>query len=513
VDSASLASSRSYKHPLFSVLLPFGFIWLVAACLRAALPVALQRLPAVYPLLLLVAALSETAVGNYLVSRKAHGILPRLRELIVLLLFSYLFVKLVNGDLFRGDWSLARLDVVLPLLFAGVEWILSFVIHSALRDRELLLALVVDRERGELRESFRNMGTEAIDALAGMVRVRRLIVTFQVLGFLALFVVGIARPQSVSGGLAALALAHFALGCVFFFTITGYMESQALMGEGFVVSRRIVSRRATFAAALCLVACLALIPAVGRDPPLPSSYLQAFVAWLQRILTLPEPRGAREAQENEQRATDLGMDQQALDLAALGESGQVNEALQRLIKIIILVLVIGAPGAAIVILLVAPLFRRREEKLHPLRALRRWLAGATRALAQAARNLAAALRHRPRGTGPRKTLREVFFGTARADEGPTGEGRAGFFQRLGLSREVRTFVKIIRWGERRGVRYERSLGPREYAGSLGSQIPGVRAEIDRLAALLEELLFSGREIGRQRTEEYFETARLVLRYR
>jgi hypothetical protein len=177
------------------------------------------------------------------------------------------------------------------------------------------------------------------------------------------------------------------------------------------------------------------------------------------------------------------------------------------------VLVVGVPGAAIVIALIAPLFRKREEKLHPLRALRRWLAGATRALAQAARNLAAALRQRPRGTGGRRTLREMLFGAARADEGRAAEGRGGFFQRLGLSREVRTFVKIIRWGERRGVHYHRSLGPREYAGSLGSHVPGVRAELDRLAALLEELLFSGREMERQRTEEYFEAARLVLRSR
>src|SRR5512136_2817182 len=100
MDEATLRSYRSFRHPLFSVLLPFGFVWLVFSCLRAAVP-ALGRIPGVYPVLLLVATLSETAVSGYLTARKAQGILPRLRELVLLLLFSLVFLKLVSGDVFR----------------------------------------------------------------------------------------------------------------------------------------------------------------------------------------------------------------------------------------------------------------------------------------------------------------------------------------------------------------------------------------------------------------------------
>ena len=82
-----------------------------------------------------------------------------------------------------------------------------------------------------------------------------------------------------------------------------------------------------------------------------------------------------------------------------------------------------------------------------------------------------------------------------------------------MSREIKTFVKVIRWGERRGVEYRRSLGPGEYAVSLGTSAPEVSGELVRLADILEELLFSGREIAPRRTEEYFEAARLVLRHR
>ncbi len=512
MDEATLGSYRSFKHPLFSVFVPFGVVWLVTWCLRAAIP-ALRVIPGVYPLLLLIASLSETAVSNYLVTKRAQGILPRLRELIVLLFFSFFFLKLVNGDIFRGDWTLARLDIVLAILLLAIEWLLSIVIHMALRERELLLALVTGKDRNELKECFREMGTEASNSLAGLSRVRRLIVVFQALAFLGLFFLAIARPEAVSPGIGLLALVHFAAGVVFFFSVTGYMEQQALMGEGFLVTRRISGRRAGFAAALSLVACLALIPLVGRDAPLPSSYLQDFMLWLQRITTLPERKGPIDYDARDVKSPDLQLEDQSKALTGLGEGGKDNEALQRLFRILILVLVAGGPAVVVLVLLVAPLFRKREEKLHPVRALRSWLTRAIRALAQGARNFATALRYRPRGSVERKSLREILFGRAQADEGRQADGRAGFFQRLGLSREIKTFVKVIRWGERRGVRYLRCLGPREYAGSLGSSVPEVRTELERLADIFEELLFSGRELAAQRSAEYFEAARLVLRHR
>jgi hypothetical protein len=512
MDEAALGSFRSFKHPLFSVLVPFSFVWLATWYLRAAFP-ALNAIPRVFPALLLIAALSETAVGNYLVSRKALGILPRMRELVVVTLFAYLFLKLVNGDLFRGDWSLARFDVVTAIVLTDVEWVLSIVIHSALRERELLLSLVVGKDRKMLKECFRDMGAEASNSLAGMTRVRRLLIVFQALAFVGLFVLGLAKPQAISPGIAVMALAHFAGGIIFFFTVTGYMERQALMGEGFTMSPRISSRRTTFAVALCLASCLVLIPLVGRDAPLPPSYLQSFLEWLQRIATLPDRQAAVKIDATRESAPKMKLDDQSRALSGLEGTGQNNEALQKFFRILILVLVAGGPAAAILILLVAPLFRRRQERLHPLRALRNWLAGAIRGLAQGVRNIAGALRRRPAHAGGRMSLRDILFGRTRSAEARVGEERVGFFQRLALSRELKAFVKVIRWGERRGVPFHRSLGPGEYAASLGSSVPAVRAELDTMATILEQILFSGRGVAPQRSEEYLEAARLVLRHR
>lgn len=512
MDEATLRSYRSYRHPLFSVLLPFLFVWLVTACLRAALP-ALGRIPAVYPVLLLVATLSEAAVSGYLTARRAQGLLPRLRELVVLLVFSLAFLKLVSGDVFRGDWRVGRLNIVLPMILVAAEWLLALAIHGSLRERELLLSLVVGKDGSELKESIRAMGAEAAASLAALARLRRLIVALQALAFLALFFVSIARPAAITPGLALLEAAHFAVGLVCFFTVNGYREWQMIMGDGFTVSRRIASRRAGFAAALCLIAALALIPAVGRDAPLPSSYLEAFMAWLQRITTLPEAPGRYETDTPEVTTPDYSLEQQAQVLRDMGSFDRGNEALQRLVRIILIVVVAGGPAAVIIGLLVAPLFRKREEKVRPLRALRAWFARTAQAVAQGFRNFLAALRYRPRGGVRRKSLREIIFGRGDAGAERAGDERAGLFQRLGQSREIRTFVKVIRWGERRGVRFHRSLGPREYAGSLGAAAPEVRGDLERLADILEELLFSGRRLTPRRTEEYFDAARLVLRNR
>ena len=512
MDEAEVLSARSYKHPLFAITIPLGFIWIVTAYLVAAVP-ALQRITPVYPLLYLLAALSETVVGNYLQSKKAAGLLPRLRELIVVVLFSFLFIKVTNGDVFRGDWKLARLDVALPMIFVAVEWILSYSVHAALRERELLLALVAGKERGELKESFRAMGTEAANSQAGMLRVRRLLVAFQVLAFAGLFFLALARPQSVSAGIVTLTLAHFAAGVIFFFTLTGYMERQSLMGEGFTVPRTIVGRRARFAAVLCVVAALLLIPTIGREAPLPSSYLQDFIEWLQRITSLPEMTRKVGDIEFGEQTPDTQLPDQRRITEALGSADRNNEALQRLIRTLLILLVAGVPAGVIIVLLVAPLFKKREEKIHPLKAIRLWLERTVRSLTAGLRSFAASLRNRSRRAAGRRSLRERLMGLTRPREEAQGDARAGFFQRLALSREIKTFVKIIRWGEKRGVRFRRSLGPLEYAQSLGANAPEVQGELVTVADILEELLFSGRGIEPQRSDRFFEAARLVLKYR
>jgi hypothetical protein len=91
--------------------------------------------------------------------------------------------------------------------------------------------------------------------------------------------------------------------------------------------------------------------------------------------------------------------------------------------------------------------------------------------------------------------------------------RPGLFKRWEIGKVLRAYARLIRWAERRGVRFRAPLAPREYIVRVAARVPDHRPALDEAAVILEEAVFSDHRVARDRLRTYFEAIRIVTRSR
>ncbi|MDE0445988.1 MAG: DUF4129 domain-containing protein, partial [Spirochaetaceae bacterium] len=78
---------------------------------------------------------------------------------------------------------------------------------------------------------------------------------------------------------------------------------------------------------------------------------------------------------------------------------------------------------------------------------------------------------------------------------------------------VRGFVRLIRWGERAGVPFRRSVAPLDYVRALAAKLPEQHDELLALGALFEELVYSAAGAGADGGDRFQGQLRAVMRRR
>ena len=130
-----VAFHRSTLHPLIAIGIPLLFLW----CLTSFLPLFFGQsvaVPLLFYALILLAGLEETVVGNILFKERTSSFV-RFRELVylcfgvVLLLFA-----ISRGNVAERLASLKQAGNVLTLIAVPAQWLLTFTLHSALRERD-----------------------------------------------------------------------------------------------------------------------------------------------------------------------------------------------------------------------------------------------------------------------------------------------------------------------------------------------------------------------------------------
>jgi hypothetical protein len=510
MDEKRLSSYRSIIHPIISIIIPFLLFWTMQSILATAIG-SFSKIPRLFPLLLLAAGMAEAGVSNYLYKEKVGEFLPRLRELILILIISFFILFLLTGDLFRGNWKILRLEIIYPLVVIIFMWSFSYYVHQKLRNRELFLSMLIGVEEKDLAKTFREFHFEAGQSIDGIKSIRRLIIGFQIIIFVLVLVVSSMNAR-LSAGTTALILIHFAFGMIFFFSLNGFLQSQDLFGAGFQVSKEIQSRRFRFTMLVLVIGGLILVPIVREEPPLPASILASIMAWLEEKLTLPEID--LEAQKLDFEYTAAPQDTMEEAAAALGGVGKEdNKALQGIFRTIIIGLLIGLPAAAFLYVIIAPLFRKRGTKVHPLKAFSKWIATFWDSILSAIRNMGNSFKDFQKRGKIRRKIREDLIKERKAEAGEEKGRRAGFFRRLTQAKNIKAFLRLIRWGEKRGAKFQTYLGPKEYTETLGNIVPAIQETLVEIADLFEEQLFSHHEIDEEKNSKYFSNIRLVLKYR
>ena len=515
MDERRLAVYRAAIHPTLALAIPFLFLVLLDRLLRLlVLDLVLPPNPPGMVFVLLLTGAAQAAVANALKKEKVGSALPRLRELLVILILAAVIFMATRGYLFAGDLVPLKAEVIYALVLVLIMWFASFGLHRAFREREVFLSLLIGKEGQQLRAAVRSYSAEATESVARMRQVKRVAIWFQTLVLVALFA-ALLGGREIDAGLLLLVLLHLALGLTYTAVLNGYLEEQGYFGGGFVLPPSL--RRRRVGAALLFVALAALItwPLVGAAPPLPASYLGAFFTWLNDLLT---PDGPLEVRQSELRtgSSEPPEDQRERDLShLLGDQREQSDLAARLFQAL-LVTVLLALGMGLIVFLVRPLFSRDlSEMLRGFSLAGLWRSFA-RALAQAADTALGAWRRML--AAPRDVAQRLAATVTRAarERRRQVQARRAVRHRLrhgAHGAAVRGFVRLIRWGERSGVQFRRSVAPLDYVRALAARLPERRAELEAVGVLFEELVYSAHGEAGGRSSRFQGQVRDLLRRR
>ena len=514
MDERRLAVYRAAIHPTLALAIPFLFLVLLDRLLRLlVLDLVLAPNPPGTVFVLLLTGAAQAAVANALKKEKVGSALPRMRELLVILILATVVFMATRGYLFAGDLVPLKAEVIYAQILVLIMWFASFGLHRAFREREVFLSLLIGKEGPQLRTAVRSYSTEATESVARMRQVKRVAIWFQTLILLALFV-ALLGGREIGTGLLLLVLLHLALGLTYTAVLNGYLEEQGYFGGGFVLPPALRRRRVGTALLFVALAALVTWPLGGTEPPLPASYLGAFFAWLNDLLTPDQPLEARQTELRTGSSEPL-QERERERSQLMGDQREQSDLAARLFQAV-LITVLLALGLGLIVFLVRPLFSRDlGEMLRGFSLAGLWR-GFARGLSQAAATALAALRRML--AAPRDVAERLAATVTRAarERRRQAQARRAVRNRLrhgAHGAAVRGFVRLVRWGERSGVPFRRSVAPLDYVRALGARLPERRAELEAVGVLFEELVYSAHGDAGGRTTRFQGQVRDLLRRR
>jgi hypothetical protein len=515
LDERRLAFYRSTVHPLLSVLAPFLFLWTLTACFRGIiLPIPAPPIGSL--VVVLAAGVVEAVSSNALSRGRSGGVLVRFREIVLVLVGAEVVLVMLSGALLQGRFAPLAPGIVVALVLVLAQWVISLAVHGTLRERERYLKLVAGKTGVDLKNAVRDAFEEASVSANGLRSLKRLIIGFQVALFL-LFLVAEIVTNDANAGLKILTAAFECAGVGFVSLLNYFLREQTLFGDGIVMEGRIGSRHVTGAAATIVILLAVALLVSGRQSLFPTSYPSAVLGALDRFFSRQVTIDTRNAYRGAPAANP--QDQGKALQESLGNVGGSSHESSAAAVVRILGYAVGIlVGAGFLYFLLRPLFTRsgrgRLRDLHPLRSLAAGIRTFGRSLGKAAAALVSLLRTPRRSVGLvtraiAKGLRDAA-GRVREARSPSAAEERAQGRRQGVI--VREYVRLIRWGEKTGIAFHKSMGPHAYAGLLGDAAPEKRQDIAMVASLFEEFMYSGSQADPQRFARFRKSIDGILRH-
>jgi hypothetical protein len=502
VSEKWLPARSSLLHPAIAIFMPFFLLQGLDALVRVGIfgPVFPAPPPGFLAVVLLV-GLSRTVVSNILRRERAGGLAARFREAVLAFAAALAILTLLSGRPLRGQWNPLQPDVIWPMLLVVIQWLMTLQAHEALRAREMFLVVVEGKTGHALAAAAHGASGQAGESVQEVERLKRTAVVGMVVTVLPYLVYsGIAAHFAVAVPVAASArvLLEALAGIVTMVVANGFIDEQLCAARG--IPRAVSAGSLRYAAPLAGVGMLLLcsLALSGRASLLPMSLLARLLAFLQRF-RLRFAFTALPPEAPPAQGPTGGMEEMLRELGARAPSPIVQEIV-RILGIVAAVALAGAFAYFIVRPLLSRGALQAARRLHPLRllarraaafrafllrlpqALSQWLRGPGRGLRDIPRSILATLRESARKAG-RESAR-----SARRDDRAQRAALARI--RAARSRAVREFLRLARWGEKRGVAFTGAEGPREYAGRLAGGAPDVATSLIRAAELFEEIVYS-----------------------
>jgi hypothetical protein len=502
--SGRLAYLRNVLHPTIAVSVPLLFLVLATELARSVLRIPLS--PFAY-LFLLMAGIEEVVAGNILFEERV-GSFERVREPFYLLAAVGLVLLLFErGPLAGRPRGLLRPEIIYLGLLVLLEWLLCWRIHQGLRERELLEASFEGKEGPALQGAIRDNAELARIAIAAVPRVKGTVFLFQVAAFAAvisLFAAGV----RISSAATVLFVVHALAGVAAAALLNNAAEDQLLSAEGVSLSPFYRRRRQIYVIAIfCASVALVLLYA-RRTSLLPLAVFQPLLDWLARLLNRKRELPPLRYPVGGMTRPDMNLLRQ-LQGEAAGPSplalliGFLLRVVWNIVKLGLFML--------LAYFLIAPLasrvFRRRLRRLRPLHFVGEQLSRFARALRRMLDDVLGWLRRAP---GSRERAGR------RGRNGRSWRGRLrlrgrGLFKLWEMGTVLRAYARLIRWGERQGVRFRLPIAPREYLALLAQRRPEQEPSLAEAGEILEESLYSPLRARRERLQRYLRIVKDVVR--
>ncbi len=506
-----------FVHPFLSIFVPFVFFSVVVVLMiGGGLIVRGVRLfPPFFPLILLVAGAAETITGNLLQKERISGMLPRLRELILVLIVSFGLILLFFGDLTTGDINLARANIWLSLIVVALQWIISFRIHTRLRDRELFLGFFEGREPRTFPEVYSTHNHEGGNAFNGLRSIRKLMLTLITIGFLVLVIMAWGVGLELSPGGRLLVYFFFVSFFLVLSVLGRYMEMLRTLADGHVPSRRQTGQKNATMVLVLIAATLLALPLAGADAWLPVRHLTGFWDWLVELLTLDRVAEAVRAPEIEETITEAPLPEMT---PLQGVVGTRDESVIADIARYLLYAAIGLLGVGFLVFLIMPVLRLRDSQTNLFQAAGQAVRNALGSIVRGWRAFVAALRsglkHGRRVGATLKRVREQAKAAALArDAAAARRPKISKEERKLHNQVLKSFMRFVRWAGRHDVAFSTSIGPREFAGMVAARVPEHAADCMEVGELFEEIVFSRHETGSELQARYHDKVTAVVKSR
>ncbi len=503
-----LSFCRSTLHPSIALLVPFLFLVSITGILNTVSGGQI-RLSMIFYVVLFLTGLEETLVGNILFKENVGGI-ERLREIVYLLLLGGLILFLLQPGPVESRWqSMGQWQSVYMGLCIVLQWLITFRVHANLRDREILLSFLQDKRGLELRLALRGSSGMANETLLSIRKVKRTIILCQVFVFMLLVLLFFLGVETATP-LFVILLLHGMSGVLFVFILNNATQDQLLFGEGIYADEVFQKKRFLYAFVVLSIVIVIVFLLARQVSLLPLSLFQPLLDWLARLFAgrgRPAPRLPGN--------TPVMRDQRMAEtLAPLNEEPSPLMVLIRMILSILGRAVIIGLGLLFIYFLLSPLlsdyFRKRLTGLRPLQALFSKLLAFFDFMARIIAQFIAWLRQ-PFGAS---------FPYPRPEPGTEDESakwrrrkikKAGLLKRWEMGRVLRMFLKLIRYGRRRGVEYRSCLAPLEYAELMAVAVPRQQSSLSEAMTIFEEALYSPQRLSRQKTGRYFALVRAIVK--
>jgi hypothetical protein len=513
MDNKRLRFLKTVLHPFFSVCLSFLFIITFYTYLHNLL--LHQFFPAAHPVfifLLAAVALGESVSANALMKQRIVGIAPRIREIVLFLLFSFLFLMIFTGDVFEGDLSPLKGEILFPLVLILIEWIICFVIHRALKRRELFIQLTGGKSGKELVNAVRELFKEAGDSKDGRKTVKRFIIIFQAIVLVLLLAVFISF-DNVKPIWILLGALHSVLSFLAIISLNHAGHEEELLGSGLRMDKKL-RRRRNGAAFFFLLLCFCIVFPLSSDNSVFSA--QAIADFLVRVNDMMNLRPLQVDDTQELVFSQTEADQQT-DYSAQQVSGKIEGrgVLADVVKIIGMILLVLA-GVFFIYFLIKPLFSRgNTEKKSFSDYVSRILAGIKRGWERVTASPRLLLKWIKRqretiGSTTRTLIEKVQESRDAVREVRRKRAEQRSEQKRVLSNTfVKEYLTLIRWAERNGRAFRKSMGPLRFLEHMAELFPEKREELMKAGSLFEEAMYSGRALDKGTVEEFSDLVKSI----